>query len=83
MFNHLTRISHGIDPQPMASKVQRHHQAYRTHVDQDYAQVEKHIRTNFSTEEAERLMKKRFQIINVGGSCPSHILATLLSVSLG
>ncbi|KAN0103422.1 hypothetical protein V8E51_011735 [Hyaloscypha variabilis] len=65
MFNHLTRISHGIDPQPMASKVQRHHQAYRTHVDQDYAQVEKHIRTNFSTEEAERLMKKRFQIINV------------------
>lgn len=61
----MTRISHGKVPERRGANEQKHGQAYRVHVDQDNAAVAKQIRASYPPEEAEKLLKKRVQIVNV------------------
>lgn len=67
MFNHLRRISHGKNPQPLGGKDKIHHQAYKVHVDQSWKQVREHVRhvLDIQGEGLNEKMKQRFQIINV------------------
>ncbi|RDI78794.1 hypothetical protein Vi05172_g11159 [Venturia inaequalis] len=65
IFNTMTRVSHGKVPERRGAKEQGHGQAYRVHVDQDNAAVDKTIRDCYPPAEAEELLKKRVQIVNV------------------
>ncbi|KAH9211065.1 hypothetical protein DL95DRAFT_512227 [Leptodontidium sp. 2 PMI_412] len=65
VFSHLTRVSHGTDSNPPAGAIQGRQQVYKVHVDQVPSQVEKNIRFRLPAEEADRILNKHFQIINV------------------
>ncbi|KAH7386599.1 hypothetical protein BKA64DRAFT_147162 [Cadophora sp. MPI-SDFR-AT-0126] len=65
VFNHLTRVSQGSEAQPRPVKVQGRQQVYKAHVDQVPSQIEEHVRYRFPAEEAERLLRSHFQVINV------------------
>ncbi|TID17725.1 hypothetical protein E6O75_ATG10370 [Venturia nashicola] len=64
VFNHMTRTSKGQVPTPTDSYKQDHGQVYRVHVDQNTPTVEALVH-QYYPEEAEELLKKRVQVVNV------------------